>query len=396
MSPNAGSSSQWKLTYLQSLLSTSECFIPYACITESWAEDFHTDAQFHIPSYTTHRSDRVGRSRGGVITYVHNGFTVSTSDRFCNQYCEVVSVQIESEKTCLINVYRPPKTPLIKFSETVSYIKQCVEATPDHWTKIVCGDLNFPNIDWDTSTIIPGLTKECNDSASLFLQFMGEAFLSQYVHTPTRKNNILDLFITNDCNIVHEIESTPSRISDHNVVSVTLSYSPGPSVNRELVKPYSHLEGFSRINLCNCDFDSVSSLLNEVDWENLHEMCPIEDFPELFRLIVLQCTLLYSTSHTNRHKKGVSKAEHGLSRKRRKLTARLNALLKHNPLSPEISKLRSRLGEIEIKIRDTIRSSQFQRETRALKVIKSNPKYFYSWVILLKFAQSHTQQCPCL
>ena len=64
---------------------------------------------------------------------------------------------------------------------------------------------------------------------------------------------------------------------------------------------------------------------------------------------------------------------------RRKLTARLNALLRHNPLSPEIIRLKTQLGDVEIKIRDNIRSSQFQRKSRALNVIKSNPKYFYSY-----------------
>ena len=156
---------------------------------------------------------------------VHHDLTVSQTGKFCNKNCEVVFVNVESEKTCLINVYRPPKTPLNKFSEAVSYIKQCIEATPDHWTKIICGDFNFPNINWDDNSIISELTRECNDSATLFLKFMGDTFLSQYVNTPTCKGNILDLFITNDCNIVHEIDSTPSRISDHNIVTITLTAS---------------------------------------------------------------------------------------------------------------------------------------------------------------------------
>ena len=54
-------------------------------------------------------------------------------------------------------------------------------------------------------------------------------------------------------------------------------------------------------------------------------------------------------------------------------------ILRHDPLSPEIIRLKTQLGDVEIKIRDNIRSSQFQRESRALNVIKSNLKYFYSY-----------------
>ena len=125
---------------------------------------------------------------------MHHDLSVFQTGKFCNKYCEVVFVQVESERTCLFNVYIPPKTPLDKLSEAVSYIKQCFEATPDHWTKIICGDFNFPNINLDDNSIISGLTRECNDLASLFLKFMAETFLSQYVNIPTRKVNILDLF----------------------------------------------------------------------------------------------------------------------------------------------------------------------------------------------------------
>ena len=98
LTPNSGSSTQWKLPYLQSIISQSNCYVPYVCITESWAQSFHTDAQLHIPDYIPHRSDRVDRSHGGVITYIHQNLSASSTEKFCNQFCEVVSVSIESEK----------------------------------------------------------------------------------------------------------------------------------------------------------------------------------------------------------------------------------------------------------------------------------------------------------
>ena len=122
MIPDAGRNTQWKLPYLKNIISTSPNYLPYICITESWLKRHHTDAQINIPEYNLFRADRIDRSHGGVITYIHQNLSVSRSESFCNKYCEVVSVAVESEKTLLVNVYRPPNTPLSKFAEAISFM----------------------------------------------------------------------------------------------------------------------------------------------------------------------------------------------------------------------------------------------------------------------------------
>ena len=54
------------------------------------------------------------------------------------------------------------------------------------------GDLNLPNIDWSMGTVF----NNCYPLAlcNIVLDFIADHGFSQLVHTPTRNNNILDIF----------------------------------------------------------------------------------------------------------------------------------------------------------------------------------------------------------
>ena len=62
---------------------------------------------------------------------------------------------------------------------------------------IFTGDLNFPIIDWEMETADDG-THENQVQVNAFLQFAQEQCLQQYIEKPKRKNNILDVFLTNN------------------------------------------------------------------------------------------------------------------------------------------------------------------------------------------------------
>ena len=63
---------------------------------------------------------------------------------------------------------------------------------------IFTGDLNFPIIiDWHME-IADGGTNENQVQANACLQFALEQCLQQYIKQKTRKNNIIDVFLTNN------------------------------------------------------------------------------------------------------------------------------------------------------------------------------------------------------
>ena len=55
---------------------------------------------------------------------------------------------------------------------------------------------------------------------NLFNQFTDVNFLSQYVQDSTRKNNILDLFLTDNPDFVKLIKCSELYISDHLLVHI--------------------------------------------------------------------------------------------------------------------------------------------------------------------------------
>ena len=62
-------------------------------------------------------------------------------------------------------------------------------------------DFNFPNIDCVTQTSNSHQGTETLESGEAFLDFNGHNMLTQIVDRPTRENNKLDLFLTNNDHI---------------------------------------------------------------------------------------------------------------------------------------------------------------------------------------------------
>ena len=80
------------------------------------------DGEIEIDGFICHRSDRIERSHGGVITYIKNNISSTRVLEFSNSKCEVVGVLLEKCNTLILNVYRPPNCS----DENVSF-EECLE-----------------------------------------------------------------------------------------------------------------------------------------------------------------------------------------------------------------------------------------------------------------------------
>ena len=79
------------------------------------------------------------------------------------------------------------------------------------------GDFNLPDIDWDKHSIATHQYSETINQ--LFLDLASDLSLSQTVLKPTRGNNILDLFFTNNLDLIKKSEVI-SGVSDHEAVVI--------------------------------------------------------------------------------------------------------------------------------------------------------------------------------
>ena len=181
--------------------------------TESWLSPNVHSSEIFPPTYTAFRHNR-GDSYGGVFIacksiFVCEEITPSTSN-------EIVTcrIHLKNQSTIPISAYRAPKNNYEYLDTLCSTISSIILANPNDiiW---LGGDLNLPNIDWNSYSI-----SGHNYPLQLcerFIDILLDHSLSQLVSFPTRKENTLDIFVTNRPSLVTKCLPIPG-ISDHEAI----------------------------------------------------------------------------------------------------------------------------------------------------------------------------------
>lgn len=125
---------------------------PFILLTETHLNPHILDAEIHIKNYTLYRSDRVGRSHGGVCIYVRNDLAAEEIMKDSNSYCDSLVLKVHQLNLLLINVYRPPACKSELFVQTVEALANVVRNTEMYDQSspnlMIFGDFNFPEIIW--------------------------------------------------------------------------------------------------------------------------------------------------------------------------------------------------------------------------------------------------------
>ena len=165
------------------------------CVNETWlTKDISNDEILH-PGFTIYRKDRTNRRGGGVLIAIRMESFQSVKEYSLHmdelEQLKIVATEVKTatdQKLLFCCCYRPPNADI----SWMDQFKTFLNCACDHCTNIViCGDFNFPNIQWEAMENVNGANK------LLFVETLNDHFLSQLNNTPTRGNNILDLVITN-------------------------------------------------------------------------------------------------------------------------------------------------------------------------------------------------------
>ena len=194
------------------------------------------------------------------------------------------------------------------------------------------------------------------------------------------KNNILDLFLSNNSNLVLQCKQKDTSLSDHRIVEIQTTYNikNKPSNPKPPILPYT----FRALNFNKADFIQINNHLNNIDWNELKCLCSFEEFPELFHLTVLQTCMIYTPlkQENNNKRNEFIQARNILRRRKAKVKTQINAIKSKNPTAKQkLIKLRAELYDLNQKINQSIITQQDQREYVAVERIKKNPRYFYSF-----------------
>ena len=362
----------------------------FVAITESWLKGYITDAQISIRDYAPLRSNRPQRKGGGCLLYLHKTLVAKEARTYEDRHCNLISCFVESLNLLIAVIYRPPDSPIKSFENVLSSLQSHIDelsqdtCSPEMY---IMGDFNLSDINWDLGTCP---NHQAVHSDNLLLDFIATNFLTQAIHKPTRKNEILDLMLTNKPQYVIETNISSTTLSDHDMVELTLGFDLLNTKQNQVnnipdIDPIS----YRALDVHNSDYESMNKELSRVDWQSLWATCQEENdedgslFLELFKLTVLQVTMHHSSTKTRKPEDSKPKRVRdkiSLKRKCRKINARINALKHKYPDSTKLPKLRNEVATISYQIQDMIKEDLNKQEVRAVNTIKSNPKYFYSYV----------------
>ena len=179
--------------------------------------------------YTAYRTDRKSKTRsGGVFILVRNSLICTEQAQFRTN-CEMVWVKLEvaGVHPLYICAYYKPKEDdqesLLELRQSIEKVKrQTSETKGNIW---VLGDFNLPKINWTDST--PTVKPDCSFTQTYdkFLDLLNGFGFTQMVTSPTRHNNILDLFLTTNPTLVEEVDCQPG-LGDHDMVTASCALKP--------------------------------------------------------------------------------------------------------------------------------------------------------------------------
>ena len=374
--PSINSAQHWKLPYFIENHLSNPIFTPIIIITEPWTKPHITNAQISMGDYQIVRADRKQRIRGGALLYIHNDLPISSEESYDEFYCQACICTIKPSNTIVASVYRPPDTPVENTDKLLNFLTTYIsKATNDqHMDIIIGGDFNHPDINWEDLS-----TRNSDHAAKSLLGFMSEHFLSQYVNVPTRNDNILDLLLTNNSNLILHTSAEKTPMSDHKIVTALTQQSikPLPPAAKPTFQPHT----FRNLRIQKENLDPINEHIDSVNWDELRSLCSEQEFPELFRLTILQICELHCDPKTksNRKPNKFARERKILNRKRRRINTRL-IIAKGKSANPQcIVKIEKELQEVMDKIKESIQAQKEYDEKHAVHTISANPSYFFSY-----------------
>ena len=132
-------------------------------------------------------------------------------------------------------MYRPPRTNHDDFKSQMKEVNSVIDKIGNPLpTLIFTGDYNFPGLKWNAEGIAVNEVGE----AKPLLECMSKYELKNYVEEATHeRGNILDLFMTNDDELVRDVKIHRTNISDHLLLKIkSVIYIKPPKAKGEISK----------------------------------------------------------------------------------------------------------------------------------------------------------------
>ena len=181
--------------------------------TETWLSPGVPDAEIFPPEvgYTVFRHDRADKY-GGAIVATKNDLVVQEINKQNSVEAVFVKISLASTSLTVGSVYRTPSSTNM---DQMNRLIGCLDKLDQNDVLWIGGDLNLPDIDWRQERVTGHQYPIAINEA--FIEKTRDIGLTQTNHTPTRGDNILDLFFTNRPNLTTNCWTIPG-LSDHDII----------------------------------------------------------------------------------------------------------------------------------------------------------------------------------
>ena len=168
-------------------------------VSESWLSKQDPDGLLLDSSgYNIYRDDRASIG-GGTCIFVRSNLKcklVFKSNGLENINLVCIDILGASIEYRIMVCYVPPASCNITVENVTRFFEGISNLFVCDCPIILQGDFNFPDIVWSRPDLVP--VQYRSKISSIFIDFVVQNALLQFVHSPTRADNILDLVLAND------------------------------------------------------------------------------------------------------------------------------------------------------------------------------------------------------
>ena len=351
-------------------------------LTESHLRKEIRTAEVHMKGFHLYRADRTeGFLKGGVAVYVREELVgeIRLLNSNSNDEVEWVTLYFEKKKVVFSCVYRPPTCGTPKFDEYIGQLNDNIETLGQPVPTIaICGDFNFPIIDWSDGGSMRGGAEYTRTQAHNLMEWANDFFLEQKVLVNTRVNNILDLLFTNNGELFTEIDVRDTVLSDHRlIIAGTIldwQLDSGEIVREPVVGESTKLSDLN-FNHDSIDWTRINDKLSAVRWESGGAAAGVNELYESLCSHILQICCDEVPLKRRKTIKGIPRDRKLYMRKITNLRKKMKKVTTQQAKNHCITQM----TVLEDKIRLSHLEERQREEQRAVECIRENPKYFYTY-----------------
>ena len=334
------------------------------------------------------------RKGGGAIIYINNNLTYQTLILSSDEMCSLVGVYINELNLIVFVVYRPPPDydtiyhgEILKNSFKKTVIDE-INKVMDKYTApvpdiVLTGDFNFPKAVWKQGIgEAKANSRSEKESLEEIIKLASNLNLLQKVNFSTRKarsgkGNILELIFTNNHDLITNMYSEKSKLSDHDYILCETSHDFNIK-KEQLTEPEE--TNLSSYNYPKTNWELVKAKLRGTDWKNVINNC--SSSVEM-REAIIETSLKIMDEHGHKFKEQRGKKQQNIPKDRRTLhrkKKKLKEKLKRKNLTRNrIENIEKSISDIDTDLLLSHQNERVREEMCAISNIKVNPKHFFTY-----------------